>query len=79
MTEDQKAISVVLEVLAASKGVPRTRGWIGDELRMAGRRTDTSSLLDRMVRDGLVEREDDALGLARYTITREGKEALDVL
>lgn len=76
MTEDQKAISVVLELLVASRQVPRTRQWIGDELRMAGRRTDVPTLLDLMERRGLVEATDDSLGVRRYRISPAGVAAL---
>jgi hypothetical protein len=76
MTEDQKAISVVLEILAASRQVPRTRAWIGDELRLAGRRTDTATLLEHMEKCGLIFSDTDSLGLRRYLLTPSGLAAL---
>lgn len=76
MTEDQKAIAVVLEILAASRAVPRTRAWIGDELRLAGRRTDTATLLESMERSGLIFSDEDSLGQRRYLISPRGETAL---
>jgi hypothetical protein len=76
MTEDQKAISLVLEVLAASRQVPRTRAWIADELRLAGRRTDTPTLLEEMERRGLIFSDSDSLGIRRYLISDTGLQAL---
>lgn len=76
MTEDQKATAVVLEVLAASRTVPRTRAWIGDELRLAGRRTDTATLLEMMELRQLIFSDADSLGVRRYLITPLGESAL---
>ena len=77
MTEDQKAMGVVLEVLSASRRVPRTRDWINDELRLAGRRTDAASLLDEMQKRGLVFWDEDSLGVRRWLLTPEGLKALE--
>lgn len=76
MTEDQKATAVVLEVLSASRQVPRTRSWIADELRLAGRRTDTATLLEIMEQRGLIFSDTDSLGVRRYLITPTGQAAL---
>lgn len=76
MTEDQKSTAVVLELLAASRQVPRTRAWLADELRLAGRRTDTATLLEHMEARGLIFSDTDSLGLRRYLITPEGQSAL---
>lgn len=76
MTEDQKSTAVVLELLSASRQVPRTRAWIADELRLAGRRTDTATLLDLMEERGLIFSDTDSLGLRRYSITPHGQAAL---
>lgn len=76
MTEDQKSTAVVLEILAASRTVPRTRAWIGDELRLAGRATDTATLLEEMERRALIFSDTDSLGLRRYLISPQGEAAL---
>ncbi len=79
MTEDQKAISLVLELLNASKGIPRTLSWLDQEMRLAGRRAETPAILDVMTDKKLVAATKDALGLRRYSLTKTGKEALDLL
>jgi hypothetical protein len=79
MTEDQKAASLILELLHASRAVPRTLAWVETEVRLAGRRCEVATMLE-ILRDGkLVAREKDGLGIFRYTITPAGKEALDGL
>jgi hypothetical protein len=79
MTEDQKAASLILEILHASKAVPRTFAWIESEVKRAGYRVEVATMLE-ILRDGkLVAREQDALKIYRYTITPAGKEALDGL
>ena len=77
MTEEQKSISVVLEVLAASHPIPRTRDWIATELRLAGRKTDAAALADDMECRGLIVSEPDGLGVRRYNITAAGLRALE--
>ena len=79
MTEDQKAISLVLDLLKASKGVPQTYQWLETEMKLAGRRCELSSILDQMLESKLIASEKDALRIRRYTITAAGKEALDNL
>lgn len=80
MTEDQKAKSTVLEILHASRGLPRTRQWIETELRLAGRRpSDLPCILDLMVVEDLIAKVTDRLGVTRYTITADGRDALDSL
>ena len=79
MTEDQKAISTVLDMLNASKGVPRTLSWIEAELRLAGRRAETPAIIDVMTDKKLVAVAKDALGIRRYSLTATGKDALDLL
>ena len=79
MPEDQKAISTVLDLLHASRGVPRTLSWIEAELRLAGRRAETPAILDLMLDKKLVAATKDALGIRRYSLTTTGKEALDLL
>ena len=75
MTEDQKAMSLILDVLGASRDVPRTWGWISDELKLAGRRNDAPELLDAMSEAGLVKKVPDKLMGSRWLITEEGLQA----
>lgn len=79
MTEDQKAISLILDLLKASKGVPRTLQWIDAEMRLAGRRCELPALMEILAEGGLVTSERDGLKIRRYEITPAGKEALDAL
>jgi predicted transcriptional regulator len=79
MTEDQKAISLILDLLKASKGVPRTLPWIESEMRYAGRRGDLPALMEMLVEGKLVATHRDGLKIRRYEITPAGKEALDAL
>ena len=79
MTEDQKCISLILELLVASKGIPRTLPWLETEIRLAGRRTDIPSLLETMEEKDLLTSAKDALGIRRYTLTKNGRAAFDLL
>ena len=79
MTEDQKATSLILELLHAAKGVPVAASRLAAEVKYCGFRNDIAGVLRRMVRDGLAEEMEDGLGILRYTITADGKEALDEL
>ena len=79
MTEDQKAISLILDLLHASKGIPRTLPWIEAEIKLAGRRVETPAILETMEDSKLVASARDGLGIRRYTLTAAGKEALDLL
>lgn len=75
MTEDQKAISLILDLLNATR-VPRTLVWIQTEVKNAGFRFEVPSILDMMTDDGLVECQKDRLKIRRYSITPSGREAL---
>jgi hypothetical protein len=79
MTEDQKAASLILEILHASKAVPRTYAWIESEVKRAGYRFEVATMLEILREGKLVAREKDGLGIYRYTITPAGKEALELL
>lgn len=79
MTEDQKAISLILELLHSSKGLPRTLQWLESEFRLAGRRCEIPAILEQMTDAKLVASERDALRIRRYTITPAGRDALDNL
>ncbi len=79
MTEDQKAISLVLELLHASKGIPQTYRWLETEVKLAGRRCELPAILEQMTDAKLIASEKDALRIRRYTITPAGREALDNL
>lgn len=79
MTEDQKATSLLLELLAAAKGVPVAASRLAAEVKYCGFRNEISGVLRRMVKDGLAEEMEDGLGILRYTITPAGKEVLDAL
>lgn len=73
MTEDQKNMSAVLDILAASKEVPRPWGYIHDELRLMSRQCDdVPALLEAMEAAGLVAARKDAIHGKRWTITKEG-------
>ena len=76
MTEDQKAISLILDLLVSSKTIPRTLPWIEQECFLAGRRCEASSIVEGMMDRKLIEPRKDALGIRRYTITPAGREAL---
>lgn len=76
MTEDQKAISLILDVLNASRQVPRTLDYIQTEVRLAGRRVEVPAILETMVDSGFVETGRDAMKIRRYTITADGRAAL---
>lgn len=80
MTEDQKSIASILEILGASTAVPRTRDWVAEELWLAGRRpSDLPCIMELMAAQKLIRRQDNALGVARYTITSHGVKALQTL
>lgn len=79
MTEDQKAISLVLELLHSSKGIPRTFAWLETEVKLAGRRCELATILEQMTDAKLIASERDALRIRRYTLTPAGREALDNL
>lgn len=79
MTEDQKAASLILEILHASKAWPRTYAWIESEVKRAGYRFEVGTMLEILREGKLIAREKDGLGIYRYTITPAGKEALDGL
>ena len=79
MTEDQKAISLILDLLKGSRGIPRTLTWIETEMRLAGRRCELPSIIETMADAKLITSERDALKIRRYTITDAGKAALDEL
>lgn len=76
MTEDQKAISLILELLAASRRIPRTLAWLETECRVAGRRCELPAILETMADAKLITSERDALKVRRYLITPAGLEAL---
>jgi len=77
MTEDQKTISLILDLLNASKGVPRTLPWLETEVRLAGRRAELPAILETMADAKLISSARDALKVRRYSLTPEGKAALD--
>lgn len=79
MTEDQKAVSLILDLLESSKKVPRTLQWIESEVRLSGRRCEVSTILEGMLDDKLVASAKDRLKIRRYTITDAGREALSEL
>ena len=80
MTEDQKDISLLLEVLEASRKVPRTAEWLAAELRLAGRGgRDIHGLLRAMAQRDLVFVDEDSLGIERWLISEVGRRALDGL
>jgi hypothetical protein len=79
MTEDQKAMSLVLEFLHAARGVPVAATRLAAEARLCGFRNDLTGVLDLMEERGLIERWPDALGVRRYVMTAAGKEAFDAL
>ncbi|MEO5915574.1 MAG: hypothetical protein ABIS50_15175 [Luteolibacter sp.] len=79
MTEDQKAISLILDLLNVTRQVPRTRDWIETEVKLAGRKCDVATLLEAMADEELVEVTKDGLKIKRYTITLKGREVLDSL
>lgn len=76
MTEDQKAISLILELLANSRQIPRTLAWLETEVRLAGRRAELPAILENMADSKLLTSERDALKIRRYAITEAGLLAL---
>ncbi len=77
MTEDQKAISLVLDLLHASKSIPRTFAWLETEVKLAGRRCELPAIIEQMTDAKLIASERDALRIRRYTLTPAGRDALD--
>ena len=79
MTNDQKDLGYLLEILHATRKVPRTLEWIDSELRVIRGKVDTRALLDQLEDKGMVAVERDGLGIRRYTITAKGVDAWDAL
>lgn len=79
MTEDQKAMSLILELLAAAKGVPVAYTRLEADAKYCGYRINLHGIIEAMAERKLVVRHKDGLGVLRYTITPAGKEALDGL
>lgn len=79
MTEDQKAMSLILELLHAAKGVPVAMSRLSADVKYCGYRNEISGVVDLMEDRGLVARFPDSLGIRRYVLTEDGKEALDGL
>lgn len=79
MTEDQKAMSLILELLHASKGVPVPMSRLTADVKYCGYRNEISGVLDLMEDRKLIERFPDPLGVRRYVMTDAGKEAFDAL
>ncbi len=79
MTEDQKCISLLLELLVASRGIPRTLPWLETEVRLAGRRAELPAILETMEEKDLISSAKDALGIRRYYLTKNGRMAFDLL
>jgi len=75
MTEDQKSISLILDLLNATR-VPRTLVWIESEMKLAGRRCETPTILETMTDNGMLESDKDGLGIRRWQITSKGRETL---
>jgi len=79
MTEDQKAMSFILELLHAAKGVPVPAVRLAADVKHCGYRNEISGVLDLMEDRGLIDRFPDPLGARRYVLTSAGKEAFDAL
>lgn len=79
MTEDQKAMSLLLELLHAAKGVPVASSRLAADAKYCGYRNDLTGIIDLMEERKLIERFPDALGVRRYVLTPAGKEAFDGL
>jgi len=79
MTEDQKAMSLILELLHAAKGVPVAAARLASDAKYCGYRNDLTGVLDLMEERGLIDRFPDPLGVRRYVMTDAGKEAFDAL
>lgn len=75
MTEDQKAISLILDLLNATR-VPRSLPWIQGEVRYAGQRVEVPTILERMTDSGLLLSDKDGLNVRRWAITDAGRSAL---
>ena len=76
MTSDQKALSMILELLQASREVPRALSWIEAELRLSGYRAEVPALMDQLEEKGLAQSARDDLGVRRWTITAKGRRAM---
>ncbi len=76
MTEDQKAISLILDLLNASRQVPRTFPWIESEVKHAGRKCELHTILETMETAELISSTKDTIGIRRYLITEAGRTAL---
>jgi hypothetical protein len=79
MTEDQKAMSLILELLHAAKGLPVPATRLANDVKYCGFRNEISGVLDLMEERKLIERWPDPLGVRRYVMTAAGKEAFDAL
>lgn len=79
MTEDQKAMSLILELLHAAKGLPVAKTRLESDVKYCGYRNEISGVLDLMEERQLIARFPDGLGVRRYTMTEKGKEAFDEL
>lgn len=79
MTEDQKAISLILELLHAAKGVPVPRTRLEADAKYCGYRMEIATILEIMEEKKLITRETDTIGIRRYTITTAGKDMLHAL
>lgn len=77
MTQDQKALSMLLELLHASREVPRALFWLETEMKLSGYRNEVPALLDMMEERGLAKSSRDDLGVRRWTITSKGRSALE--
>lgn len=79
MTEDQKAMSLILELLHAAKGVPVAMSRLVSEVKYCGFRNEISGVLDLMEDRELIAKVPDGLGVRRYVMTDAGKEVFDAL
>ena len=79
MTEDQKAMSLILELLTAARGIPVLLTRLAADVKYCGYRNEISGVLDLMEDRKLIARFPDPLGMRRYTLTPAGKDAFDAL
>lgn len=79
MTEDQKAMSLILELLHAAKGVPVAMSRLSADVKYCGYRNEIAGVLDLMEERQLIAKFPDGLGVRRYVMTDAGKEAFDGL
>ena len=77
MTSDQKTLSMILELLHASREVPRALPWLEAELRLSGYRAEVPALMDALEEKGLAQSARDDLGVRRWTITAKGRRAME--